>query len=307
MFPRDAKQPGDLLKNADLALYRAKSRGRGRTDHFSPDLRAAITRRVELQDHAFEAIQRDEFILFYQPIMPVDRSEPPSFEALLRWRHPVHGLLSPGSFEEVLEDPRVAAAIGDRVVELALQQAAGWTAAGLAFGRVAVNVTSADFSFGCFATRFKNKLDAYGVPAHKVCVEVTERVFLGSGTQHVGEALTRLEAMGVEIALDDFGTGYASLSHIKAYPIDRLKIDRSFVKDMQDNKDNLSIVQAITQLGRSLGLKITAEGVEREDQMVLLRGMGCGSLQGYYFSRPMPESDVRTFLSPESHAGVRVA
>jgi predicted signal transduction protein with EAL and GGDEF domain len=192
-------------------------------------------------------------------------------------------------------------------IELALQQVAGWTAAGLAFGRVAVNVTSADFSFGCFATRFKNKLDAYGVPAHKVCVEVTERVFLGSGTQHVGEALERLEAMGVEIALDDFGTGYASLSHIKAYPIDRLKIDRSFVKDMQDNKDNLSIVQAITQLGRSLGLKITAEGVEREDQMVLLRGMGCGSLQGYYFSRPMPESDVRTFLSPESHAGVRVA
>lgn len=307
VFPRDATQPSDLLKNADLALYRAKSSGRGRTDLFSPDLRAAINRRVELQESAMDAVQRDEFVLFFQPILHSDPAAPPSFEALLRWRHPVLGLLSPGSFEEVLEDPRVALAISERVIDLALAQAAVWQAEGVAFGRVAVNVTSADFAFGSFATRLKDKLDQYGIAPEKLCIEVTERVFLGSGTMHVGEALHLLDALGVEIALDDFGTGYASLSHIKAYPIGRLKIDRSFVKDMQENKDNLSIVQAIVQLGRSLGLCITAEGVEKEEQVLLLRSMGCGSLQGYYFSKPLPAAEIGPFLDMWQRTGPLVA
>ncbi|HEX2842565.1 EAL domain-containing protein [Hyphomicrobium sp.] len=307
LFPRDATQQGDLLKNADLALYRAKNLGRGRTDMFTPELRAAITRRVELQDNALDAIQRDEFELFYQPIVPSDPTQPVSFEALLRWRHPTHGLLAPGAFEELFEDPRVAVAIGERVLDLALSQAAAWLAEGVNFGRVAVNVTSADFALGCFATRLKGKLDQYGVSPEHVCIEVTERVFLGSGSMHVGEALLRLDKLGIEIALDDFGTGYASLSHIKAYPIGRLKIDRSFVHDMQDNMDSLSIVQAIVQLGRSLGLCITAEGVESEAQLHLLRSMGCGSLQGYYFSKPQPAWELRRFLKPSERADVQVA
>ncbi len=296
LFPRDATQPSDLLKNADLALYRAKNLGRGRTDMFTPDLRAAITRRVELQENALDAIQRNEFELFFQPIIPSDPAAPPSFEALLRWRHPVHGLLAPGSFEELFDDPRVAAAIGERVLDLALGQAAEWQAEGLAFGRIALNVTSADFALGCFATRVKDKLAHYKVSPDHVCIEVTEKVFLGSGTMHVGDALTRLDELGIEIALDDFGTGYASLSHIKAYPIGRLKIDRSFVHDMQNDKDSLSIVQAIVQLGRSLGLRITAEGVENEEQLHLLRSMGCGSLQGYYFSKPVPARNLRGLM-----------
>ncbi len=307
LFPRDATQQSDLLKNADLALYRAKNLGRGRTDMFTPELRAAITRRVELQENALDAIQRDEFELFYQPIVPSDPTQPTSFEALLRWRHPTHGLLSPGAFEELFEDPRVAVAIGERVLDLALSQAAAWQAEGVAFGRVAVNVTSADFALGCFATRLKEKLAQYRVSPEHVCIEVTERVFLGSGAMHVGEALLRLDKLGIEIALDDFGTGYASLSHIKAYPIGRLKIDRSFVHDMQDNQDSLSIVQAIVQLGRSLGLCITAEGVESEEQLHLLRSMGCGSLQGYYFSKPQPAWELGRFLKPSQRADAQVA
>jgi EAL domain-containing protein (putative c-di-GMP-specific phosphodiesterase class I) len=219
-----------------------------------------------------------------------------SFEALLRWKHPVHGLLSPVRFEEVLEEPKLALAIGDRVVDLALEHAAAWLAEGLEFGRIAVNVTSADFSFGCFATRLSNKLDRYKVPAEKLCVEVTERVFLGIGSANVAEALHRIRAMGVAIALNDFGTGYASLTHLKTFPIDRLKIDRSFVHDMHHNNDSLSIVQAIVQLGRSLDLRVTAEGVENEEQLVLLRSMGCGSFQGYYYSKPLPAAEVRNFL-----------
>lgn len=307
IFPRDATEQSDLLKNADLALYRAKSFGRGRTDVFSPDLRASLDRKVELQEHALEALQNDEFTLYYQPIIPSDATAPPSFEALLRWRHPVHGILAPGQFEEIFEDPNVAVAIGDRVMDLAIAQAAAWQAEGLLFGRVAVNVTGADFSFGSLAERLKGKLARAGVSAEKICVEVTERVFLGIGSTHVGDALNELNEAGVEIALDDFGTGYASLSHIKAYPIGRLKIDRSFVLDMQHNTDNLSIVQAIVQLGRSLGLCTTAEGVESEAHVALLRSMGCGSLQGYHFSRPAPAEDIRPFLKPRLRRGSRVA
>ena len=307
VYPRDATEPRDLLKNADLALYRAKSFGRGRIDMFSPDLRAAIDRRVELQGSALDAIQRDEFVLYFQPIVPADPAVPPSFEALLRWRHPQHGLLAPGSFEDVLEDPRVAVAIGDRVMDLALAQAAKWQAEGLAFGRVAINVTSADFALGSMAERLEAKLARHKVAPDKICIEVTERVFLGSGSAHVGEALLALDALGVEIALDDFGTGYASLSHIKAYPIGRLKIDRSFVSDMEDNTDNLSIVQAIVQLGRGLGLRTTAEGVENEAQLALLRSMGCGSLQGYYFSKPRPADELRPFLKTTRRRRPRVA
>ena len=305
MFPRDATEPRDLLKNADLALYRAKGSGRGRADIFSPDLRASIDRRVELQGAALEALQRDEFTLYFQPIVSVDGA-PPSFEALLRWIHPKYGVLAPPCFEEVLEDSSVAVAIGDRVMDLAIAQAAAWLKAGVPFGRVAINVTGTDFAMGSLSERLQAKLRTAEVGPDKICIEVTERVFLGTGAAHVGDALVELDALGVEIALDDFGTGYASLSHIKAHPIGRLKIDRSFVRDMQDNTDNLSIVEAIVQLGRSLGLATTAEGVETEAQLALLRGMGCGSLQGYHFSRPMPAEDLWQFLGKQRR-GAQVA
>jgi EAL domain-containing protein (putative c-di-GMP-specific phosphodiesterase class I) len=135
------------------------------------------------------------------------------------------------------------------------------------------------------------------VSPSKLCIEVTERVFLDSGAVHVGDALKKLHALGIEIALDDFGTGFASLSHIKAFPIDRLKIDRSFVHGMEDNKDNLSIVQAITQLGASLGLAITAEGVENKEQLMLLRSLGRGSIQGYIYTKPLPAAAIPQFVA----------
>jgi diguanylate cyclase (GGDEF)-like protein/PAS domain S-box-containing protein len=294
-FPKDATSAGELLKNADLALYRAKSDGRDRVVHFVPEMRSALRRRVELQQEARHGLEVGQFVLHFQPIVSIEPKRPVSYEALLRWKHPVQGLLTPGHFEEVLDDPRLASSVGSYVIEMAIRQAATWMAQGKDFGRIAVNVLSADFAFGCLATRLQATLARYHVPASKICIEVTERVFLGGGVTNIAEAMHRINALGVEVALDDFGTGYASLTHLKAFPIDRLKIDRTFVQDMHENNDSLSIVQAIVQLGRSLGLRVTAEGVENYDQLVLLKSMGCGSFQGFYFSPPRSAEDIANF------------
>lgn len=294
-FPQDATTAGELLKNADLALYRAKSDGRDRVVHFVPDMRQALRRRVELQQEARHGLESGQFVLHFQPIIAADPKRPISFEALLRWKHPVEGLLTPGHFEEVLDDPRLASSVGSHVIEMAIRQAAAWMAQGKEFGRIAVNVLSADFTIGCLATRLQATLARYHVPASKLCIEVTERVFLGGGVTNIADAMHRINALGVEVALDDFGTGYASLTHLKAFPIDRLKIDRSFVQDMHENHESLSIVKAIVQLGQSLGLRVTAEGVEKYEQFVLLQSMGCGSFQGYYFSPPRGAEDLVNF------------
>lgn len=288
LFPHDASEASELLKHADLALYRAKELGRDQMVYFSSDLQKSMKTKVEIQQEAVAALNRDEFVLYYQPVVPADPAIARSFEALLRWKHPERGVIAPGAFDDIFDNQKVAGAVGERVMDLAVRQIAEWETIDFEFGRVAINVISADFAYGCFAERLLAKLASHRVAPTRICIEVTERVFLGAGAPHVAEALRKLHAAGVEIALDDFGTGYASLSHIRAYPINRLKIDRSFVKDMESNSDNLSIVQAIVQLGASLGLSITAEGVETEEQAVLLKSLGCGNLQGYFYSRPVP-------------------
>jgi diguanylate cyclase (GGDEF)-like protein/PAS domain S-box-containing protein len=307
MYPTDAEMPSDLLKSADLALYRAKAIGRDRCEFFARDMRTSVEKSYQLHNEVREALTTDALYLAYQPIVSLSAGKPVSFEALLRWRHPERGLLAPGAFEEVFSDPKVATEIGKKVVDLALRQAADWQKAGLDFGRIAVNVTSADFALGSFAERLQDKMLAYGVRPEKLCIEVTESVFLGRGAVGVADVLDKLNELGVEIALDDFGTGFASLSHIKSFPIDRLKIDRSFVCDMENNEDNLSIVGAIIQLGRSLGISITAEGVETEGQLNLLRWLGCDCIQGYLFSKPLEPEQIPDFLSRGTYRNTLVA
>jgi diguanylate cyclase (GGDEF)-like protein len=296
LYPTDAERPTDLLKNADLALYRAKAVGRDRCEYFTPDMRTSIEKSYQLHNEVREALATDALFLAYQPIVSLIPGRPVSFEALLRWHHPERGLLAPGAFEEIFNDPKIAVEIGKTVIDLALRQAVAWQNAGLEFGRIAVNVTTADFALGCFADRLQARLLTYGVKPEKLCIEVTESVFLGRGAVGVAEVLDKLHHLGVEIALDDFGTGFASLSHIKSFPIDRLKIDRSFVCDMEHNEDNLSIVGAIIQLGRSLGIAITAEGVETTGQLDLLRSLGCDCIQGYLFSKPLEPERVPAFV-----------
>ena len=296
LYPSDARGASELLKNADLALYRAKDLGRDRCQFYVPEMRASFETTYELRRDIQRALASSELRLVYQPIISFDPSEPVCFEALLRWDHPRRGMLMLAEFDDVFDDPKAASDVGKWVVVNALRQAAAWGAAGVDYGRLAVNVTSADFALGTFAEFVRDELRLAGVRPQRLCIEVTERVFLGRSADGVAAALQKMHDMGVEIALDDFGTGFGSLSHLKKLPIDRLKLDRSFVRDMETNPDNMAIVRTITHLGQSLGIKITAEGVETPSQMTLLRGMGCDAMQGYLFSKPMDAAQVEAFL-----------
>ncbi len=302
IFPSDATTASELLKNADLALYCAKEHGRDRFRLYAPEMRTAVEKTYQLHQDIQSAIATNAFCLLYQPIVSLSYSRPVSFEALLRWNHPQRGRLSPGDFEEVFEDPKTASEIGKWVLDRMVRQIAAWEQAGLDFGRVAINVTSADFALGGFAELVEETLGRYGVGPERICVEVTEHVFLGRSAIGVSDALQKLHDMGVEIALDDFGTGFGSLTHIKRFPIDRLKVDRSFVRDMETSPDNMAIVRTIAQLGQSLGLEITIEGVETGSQLALLRAMGCDSMQGFLFAKPLECASVPGFLRQDLRA-----
>ena len=299
IFPDDATSASDLLKNADLALYRAKDLGRDQYQFYVPEMRVSVEATYRLHHDIKQALAANELYLLYQPIVSLSKSLPTSFEALLRWNHPVRGSLSPADFEEIFEDPKLAHEVGKWVIDQALRQTAAWEQAGLSFGRVAVNVTSADFALGTFADFVQAKLQQTKVRPDRLCIEVTEGVFLGRSAMGVAVALQNLHNLGIEIALDDFGTGFGSLSHLKKLPIDRLKVDRSFVRDMATNPDNMAIVRTIVQLGQSLDIKVTIEGVESEDQLTLLRAMSCNTMQGYLFSRPLHASGVPDYLRRE--------
>ena len=295
-FPTDAREAGDLLKNADLALYRAKEMGRDRYQHYAADMRASLERRYRLQQEIERALARNELRLVFQPIVSAVKNGPASFEALLRWEHPERGLLSPSEFEVVFDDAKLASELGKWVLEHALREASSWQRSGLPFGRIAVNVTMADFALGTFPDFVREKLGEMQLAPDRLTIEVTEGVFLGRGAGVIERSLQQLHELGVEIALDDFGTGFASLSHLKRFPIDRLKVDRSFVRDMATNPDNLAIVRTIVQLGHSLNIKVTIEGVETTEQRNLLRIMGCDAMQGYLFSRPLTPGLIERYL-----------
>ncbi len=296
LYPSDAQGASELLKNADLALYRAKDLGRDRFQFFIPEMRASFERAYQLNRDMQRAVSNGELELYFQPIVSFEATQPVSFEALLRWNDPRRGVLTPSDFEGIFDDPKAAADIGKWAVGQALQQAASWQRSGLDFGRIAVNVTSADFALGTFADFVCAMLEEAELAPNRLCIEVTERVFLGRGASGVASALQSLHDLGVEIALDDFGTGFASLSHLKKLPIDRLKVDRSFVRDMETNPDNMAIVRTIAHLGQSLGIKVTVEGVESISQLTLLRAMGCDTMQGYLFARPMRSGQVPGFI-----------
>jgi len=286
--------PTHMVKNADIALYRAKDEGRNRSVLFQPSMRSELEQRIELLRDVRAGIEAREFVLFYQPVVDVrSGGGVVGFEALMRWAHPEQGILAPFRFMAAFEDQDLSLKLGDVALETALCQMRAWLDAGVEFGRVAVNISSVQFRSGRLAEEIQERLDRWGVPCERLTIEVTENVYMGWGTDIVSNTVRKLHDAGVMIALDDFGTGYASLANLRQFPIDRLKIDKSFVQNTEDE----AIVKAVITLGSSMGMKVVAEGVEDQAQLDSLMQHGCDQVQGYHFSRPMPPTDVPGFLA----------
>jgi diguanylate cyclase (GGDEF)-like protein len=284
--------PSHMIKNADIALYRAKDEGRNRSVVFDPSMRSALERRIELLRDVRAAITAKEFVLYYQPVIDLASNSVSGFEALMRWDHPEQGVLTPDRFMAAFEDQDLSLKLGDLAFETALKQMRDWLDAGVEFGRVAVNISAAQFRSGRLAQEVQERLARWNVPCDRLTIEVTENVYMGWGSDMVSDTVRQLHQAGVMIALDDFGTGYASLANLRQFPIDRLKIDKSFVQNAED----AAIVKAVVTLGSSMGMKVIAEGVEDQAQLDALADYGCDQIQGYHFSRPMPAALVPGYL-----------
>ncbi|WP_175577708.1 sensor domain-containing protein [Mongoliimonas terrestris] len=286
-----------LLKQADIALYAAKSAGRGQAFRFEPAMREELDRRVRVLGAAKAALARGAIRAYYQPKMRLSDGGIVGFEALLRWTDAAGGLKTPAALMEAFADPDLATRLGERMLATVIADMKAWSAAGLPFGHVALNVAGPEFQRPGYAGGVLRRLQAAGLPPTVLEIEVTESVLIGTGTDAVSEALRVLDAAGVTIALDDFGTGYASLTHLKKHPVSVLKIDRSFVSNLEGDADSAAIVQAVLGMAENIGIKVVAEGVETAWQRDFLAAHRCDLAQGYLIAKPMPPSRVPHFLS----------
>ncbi len=289
--PLHADDPDGLLKNADLALYGAKGDGRGAYRFFETAMDVWAQERRALELDLRDALAKDELKLFFQPLIGASENEITGFEALLRWQHPRRGLVAPADFVEHAEQWGLIGKIGEWVLMEACRTAAGWPAP----MTVAVNLSPNQFASGQLVAQVRKALKASGLHPSRLELEITEGLLLHDSARTLKQ-LADLKALGVKIAMDDFGTGYSSLAYLWRFPFDKIKIDRSFVAEMQDNAAIADILRTITLLGQTLNLKVTAEGVETPSQARLLADMRCDTFQGFLYGRPMPVGDIPSFL-----------
>ena len=289
--PGDGQDASTLLKNADLALYRAKQDGRGVFRFFEPALDAAARRRRQIELDLREAMRSGQLRLDYQPIVDLKTDEISGFEALMRWEHPERGAIHPVEFIPVAEDTGLIVAMGEWVIHEACREAMRWPDT----LRIAVNVSPLQFRNSGFSNIVVQALSRSGLAPHRLEIEITESIFL-EGSDATLDILHGLRALGVRIALDDFGTGYSSLSYLRSFPFDKIKIDRSFVTPVALDNGAAAIVRAIVDLATAFDMETTAEGVEDENQLAELRNQGCSSIQGFLFSRPIRAADVFAML-----------
>jgi diguanylate cyclase (GGDEF)-like protein/PAS domain S-box-containing protein len=299
LYPNHGQSSEELLKHADIALYSAKAGRRGTLSLFHPELLEEVMMRNSMISLGKEAVKENKISPYYQPKIDLVTNEIVGFEALLRWRDGQGEVQPPGRIAAAFDDPDVAAAISDRMLERSIGDMRGWLERGVEFHNVAFNVSAAEFRRGGFAEGVLEQLEKAEVPASCLQIEVTETVFLGRGAECVLTALKVLNSEGVKIALDDFGTGYASLRHLKEFPVEIIKIDQSFVRDMVIDPGDEAIVRAVINLGQSLGMKVVAEGIESIEQASRLLELGCDYGQGFLFSKAVPASAVPALLVPE--------
>ena len=295
IFPQDGTNVETLVKNADMAMYSAKRAGRSTYRFFDLDMNRRAVDRQQMEAHLRQAILKEEFELHYQPRIDLETRMVVGAEALLRWRHAEHGLIMPDRFVDVAEDCGLITTIGYWVLREACQQAKVWTDAGLQPGSIAVNVSATEFRSDGFFDRVQKTLETTRIDPNLVGLELTETVLM-SDADSSKALLGKLKQLGVKLIVDDFGTGYSSLSYLRQFPVDVLKIDQSFVRELKAESDNGIIVTAVVGMGRSLRLRIVAEGVETEEQCRFLRSRLCDEGQGYYFSRPLPPEQFKQFL-----------
>jgi diguanylate cyclase (GGDEF)-like protein len=291
LAPSDGTAGEKLLKNADVALYRAKTDGRGIWRFFEPEMDASLQRRRALELDLREAMDRDEFELFYQPLYDLHLDQISGFEALLRWHHPTRGFVPPDQFIPIAEEIGLIIPLGEWVLRHACEQAATWPNE----LKVAVNVSTVQFRSPRLIEAVTKALATSKLPAQQFELEITESVLLTNSAETLA-TLHELRALGLRIALDDFGTGYSSLSYLRSFPFDKLKIDQSFVRDLTATEGSKLIVRAIVSLGKSLGMRTTAEGVETIEQFNQMVAEGCNEAQGYLFSRPVPATGIASIL-----------
>jgi diguanylate cyclase (GGDEF)-like protein len=295
-------QPEDVLRNADIAMYRAKNLGKRRYELFSPELLGKARQRLELETDLAHALERREFCLFYQPLVAMQNGCLIGFEALVRWRHPRRGLVNPNDFIPLAEETGAIIPLGEWILHEACRQLKEWqsTLPGAGDLRININVSGKQLASPDFFATVERALATSGLRAESINLEITESVLLHNA-KHVAETLSRIRDLGIQIHLDDFGTGYSSLSYLRDFPIDALKIDRSFISTAEDEAAaglaSAGIVRSIIALAESMSLSVTAEGVETATQVEALRDLGCTNMQGFLFSRPVEAVAAASIIS----------
>ena len=300
LYPGDGNTPEELVKHADSAMYLAKARGRANYLFFERGMAASAYAELVLEGQLAQALERGEFVLHFQPQVRARDGALVGAEALIRWRHPERGLLLPAHFIALAEQRQLMLPIGQWVLAEAARCARRWRAMGLNVRPVAVNLSGVQFHASGFVDGVAQVLASAEIGAGMLELELTERMLMDDLAQ-VKQRLVQLKAMGLQISVDDFGTGYSSLGHLKELPIDKVKIDRSFVHDLPENRDSVAITRAIVQMGHSLGMTVTAEGVETDAQWAYLAGQGCDGLQGLLISAPLPAAAFEEWLRTAPH------
>uniref|UniRef100_UPI0027387BF0 putative bifunctional diguanylate cyclase/phosphodiesterase n=1 Tax=Stenotrophomonas sp. YIM B06876 TaxID=3060211 RepID=UPI0027387BF0 len=295
VFPDDGQDFNTLYQRADAAMYRAKRSGRNRHGFFTAELEARSARTLQLENALHRALERQQFELHYQPQVSLQTLQIVGAEALLRWRHPELGWVSPAEFIPVAENSGLIVAIGEWVLRTATREAKHWLDQRLQLRTLSVNLSAVQFRHPQLPEMVSRCLAESGLPAQRLELELTE----GAAVDDPAAALAIMEQLherGARLCMDDFGTGYSSLSQLKRFPIHKLKIDQSFVRDLEEDANDRAIISAIIRMAQALGMHTTAEGVETEGQLAFLREQGCDEGQGYLFSRPLPAKDFEALL-----------
>ncbi|HXE39626.1 MAG TPA: EAL domain-containing protein [Azonexus sp.] len=290
-FPTDGETVEALIRNADTAMYFAKASGRNNYQFFAEPMNAAANKRLHLESELWDALAKNQLLLHYQPQVDLMSGSVVGVEALVRWLHPQRGMIAPDDFIPVAEECGLILPLGHWVLLTACRQAKAWLDAGIDIGEMAVNISAHQFRQPEFAQSVRAVLLETGLPAERLELEITESTVMHSAEASI-RMLTTLREMGIKLAIDDFGTGYSSLAYLRLFPVDRLKIDRTFVADVASDSDAASLVTSIIALGRSLGLNLVAEGVETPAQAEFLRALDCQRVQGFHFFRPVVAEEV---------------